>query len=186
MKHLLLIFGAAVLAFLCGCDSLKIDESEEAFDNKASSSIFDKKPKYVISFHEIIKYPRASDIERPIDTLDGKKVYININQFVHSSDIMDARLIKLPNNKDYYNLRLRFSRSGAIRWHSMAINFKGREVAMLLDGNYLTSLIAQPLEDDEDEWVVIRGPFDAVTARGIMHNAARNYGIYNPDPDKLF
>lgn len=187
MKHLLLICGAAALALLCGCDSLKTDENEDDFDNKGGSSVFDQKqPRYVISFHEIIKYPRASDIERPIDTLDGKKIYININQFVHSSDIMDARLIKLPNNENYYNLRLKFSRSGAIRWHSMAINFRGREVAMLLDGHYLASLIAQPLEDDEDEWVVIRGPFDAVTARGIRRNAARNYNIYTPDPNRLF
>jgi preprotein translocase subunit SecD len=190
MKHLLLIFGAAALAFLCGCDSLKVDENEEDFDNKgdkANSSIFSKKePRYVISFHEIIKYPRASDIEKPINTLDGKKVYININQFVHSSDIMDARLIKLPNNENYYNIRLKFSSSGALRWHSMAINFKGREVAMLLDGQYLTSLIAQPLEDDEDEWVVIRGPFDSVTARGIQRNAARNFSIFTPDPNRLF
>lgn len=187
MKHLMMAFGLVTLALLCGCDNLKVDENEEGFDNKSSSSIFNRsQPKFVLSFHEIIKYPRASDIEKPVDALDGKKIYININQFVHSSDIMDARLIKLPNNENYYNLRLRFSRSGAIRWHSMAINFKGREVAMLLDGHYLTSLIAQPLEDDEDEWVIIRGPFDAVTARGIMRNASKNYEIYNPDPSRLF
>ncbi len=186
MKYLLMLIGAVLFTCMCGCEKLKI-ENEDEVDNKEKTSFFDaKKPKYVISFHEIIKYPRASDIEKPINTLDGKKVYININQFVHSSDIMDANLIKLPNNDDYFNIRLRFSRSGTIRWHAMAIQFKGREVAMLLDGEYLTSLIPDPMADEDDEWVIVRGPFDAVTAKGIARYASKNYAIYNPDPSRLF
>ncbi len=190
MKYLWLMVMTAMLVLISGCEmpnDVKIDEDENARDNKTKDSLFSKKdPRYIISFHEIIKYPRASDIERPIITMDNKKIYININQFVHSSDIMDASLISLPNDENYFNLRLRFSRAGAIKWHSMALNFKGQEMAMLLDGSYLMSLVAQPLEDEDDEWVIVRGPFDRVTARGIAKNAARNYEIFTPDPSRLF
>lgn len=143
-------------------------------------------PKYVISFHEIIKYPRASEIERPITTLDNKKIYININQFVHSSDIADARLVEIPGTTDYFRIRLKMSRAGIARWHGMSINFKGREVAMLLDGVYLLSMEAELFKDDEDEWVLLDGPFDAVTANGIVKNAPINDKIYNPDPSRIF
>lgn len=147
---------------------------------------FNRTPKYVISFHEIVKYPRASDIEKPIMTLDNKKIYINFNQFVHSSDISDARLVEIPGNPDYFNIRLKMSSYGSARWHAMSINFKGREVAMLLDGIYLMSLEAERFEDDEDEWILLTGPFDAVTAKGIVKNAPLNYEIYNPDPNRIF
>ncbi len=143
-------------------------------------------PKYIISFHEIIKYPRASEIERPIMTLDHKKIYININQFVHSSDIADARLVEIPGTTDYFKIRLKMSRGGVARWHAMSLNFRGREIAMLLDGLYLVSMEAERFKDEDDEWVLLDGTFDTVTANGIVKNAPINYKIYNPDPSRIF
>lgn len=171
MQCFRIFFVAATMFLLSGC---------ELMDS------MNKPPKYVISFHEIIKYPRASEIERPITTLDNKKIYININQFVHSSDIADARLVEIPGTTDYFRIRLRMSSSGVARWHAMSINFRGREIAMMLDGVFLISMEAERFKDDEDEWVLLNGPFDAVTANGIVKNAPINYKIYNPDPNRIF
>ena len=185
MLVILAVFAAA------GCESLNLTW-DEVLGRKPDPATADGnssgkyEPKYAMTFHEVVEYPRAESIEKEIVTFDGKKLYINSNFFVSSREIIRAKMIERKDQKDFYDLTVNLSRRGKMRWMNMVVNFRHSEIAIMLDGSYYKSFTPEVITDEDTEWVIIPGPFDPVTAKGIVKYAEKNYDYYNPDSRKSF
>jgi hypothetical protein len=186
---LLVIFAVFAAA---GCESLNLTWDDVLGRSKSDSSSAESpssskyEPKYAMTFHQVVEYPRAESIEKEIVTFDGKKLYINSNFFVSSREVMRAKMIERKDQKDFYDLSLNLSRRGKMRWMNMVVNFQHSEIAVMLDGMYYKSFTPEVITDEETEWVLVPGPFDPVTAKGIVKYAEKNYDYYNPDSRKSF
>ena len=95
-------------------------------------------------------------------------------------------MIERKDQKDFYDLTVNLSRRGKMRWMNMVVNFRHSEIAIMLDGSYYKSFTPEVITDEDTEWVIIPGPFDPVTAKGIVKYAEKNYDYYNPDSRKSF
>jgi len=185
---LLVIFAAFAVA---GCESLNLSWDDILGRDKngnttAESATGKYEPKYAMTFHQVVEYPRAESIEKEVVTFDGKKLYINSNFFVSSREVIRAKMIERKDQKDFYDLSLNLSRRGKMRWMNMVVNFRNSEIAIMLDGMYYRSFTPEVITDEDTEWVLVPGPFDPVTAKGIVKYAEKNYDYYNPDSRKSF
>jgi hypothetical protein len=183
IRHLILAFAALLVLAGTGCESIDL-----TWEEVLSGKMQDKKKevKYVLTVHKFVKYPRANNLEQEITTFDGRKLWINTNFFIHSNHIMDVKLIPRDGKKDFYDLELKLDRKGAMKWLQMTLHFRGQPMAVLIDGMYYRTFVPEKLTTEDDEWVLLEGPFDAVTAKGIKKYAKINYNIFNPDPNALF
>lgn len=157
-----------------GCQFL--DDPEAFLDGESSIE-----PKYVISVHEIVKYPRGSDFERDVDSFFGKKVCVNSNYFLHSKDISEIEAVKRVDNPDFYNLRLTLTSRGVKMWSAFAVltRVDRKELALLIDGIYYRSFSPAVLLDPEANVVTLEGPFDPATVSGLLKHAKTNYRKWN-------
>ncbi len=157
-----------------GCQFL--DDPEAFLDGESSIE-----PKYVLSVHEIVKYPRGSDFEREVDSFFGKKICVNSNYFLHSKDISEIEAVKRLDNPDFYNLRLTLSPRGVKMWSAFAVltRVDRKELALLIDGIYYRSFSPAVLLDPEANVVTLEGPFDPATASGLLKHAKTNYRKWN-------
>jgi hypothetical protein len=188
MMKLLAIFAAFAAS---GCESLDLTWDDIIGRSKSDSSSSESssgkyEPKYAMTFHQVVEYPRAESIEKEIVTFDGKRLYINSNFFFSSREIIRAKMIERKGQKDFYDLSLNLSRRGKMRWMNMVVNFRHSDIAIMLDGMYYKSFAPDVITDEETEWVLVPGPFDPVTAKGIVKYAEKNYEYYNPDSRKMF
>jgi len=167
-KKILLLSSITFTLFLCGCEILEDTSQEE------------RPTKYVLSFHEVIKYPRSHDSERKVVSFDGKEYWINANQFFHSRHVEQAKLIPSPDREGYYDLSLKIDYSGAIKWVQVSMNFQHKKMALLIDGYFYTLYTPDCLTSEDDKWILLKGPFDPITAKGIVKYARKNYIFFNP------
>ena len=157
----------AVIAF-ASCESL---------DSKS------KEPKYMITINEIVKYPRAKEIEKEIPTFAGRTVWININQFIHSSNIKEIELIPCKNKPGFYDLKCRLDYHGKLVWMQLSVMYASSELAFVIDGVYYRSITPDKVTSHDDEFITIKGPFDSVTANSLKENAKLNYKYFGGDED---
>jgi hypothetical protein len=174
---------------LCGCESL--DLSWDDVLGKSASGESEKKdgkfePKYVLTFHLIVEYPRAEEIEKMITTFDGKKVWINTNFLAHTRDIKQVKLVERKGEKDFYDLALQLDKRGKMKWIQLTAHSRHSEIAILLDGVYHSQFTPEVISNEDVEWIIIPGPFDPVSAKGIVKYAQKNYEFYNPDINRIF
>ncbi|MDD5697095.1 MAG: hypothetical protein PHH77_00610 [Victivallaceae bacterium] len=168
-KRFLLSAAAAAAMLIAGCEIL-----DEAMTPKP-------KNRYVLSFHQIIKYPRAKDLEQKIVTFDGREIWINANQFFSSHNIEQVKLIPRRDKKDFYDLSLKLDYPGILKWIQLSMHFRNQPMALLIDGRFYEFYTPEHLTDENDEWVLLTGPFDKVTAQGIQKYARKNYITFNPN-----
>ncbi len=185
---LLAIFAAFAVA---GCESLNLTWDDVLGRDKNGTTTVESatgkyEPKYAMTFHQVVEYPRAEAIEKEVVTFDGKKLYVNTNFFVSSREVIKVKMIERKDQKDFYDLSLNLSRRGKMRWMNMVVNFRNCEIAIMLDGMYYRSFTPEVITDEDTEWVLVPGPFDPVTAKGIVKYAEKNYDYYNPDSRKSF
>ena len=140
---------------------------------------------YVLSLHQIIKYPRAKNLEREISTIDGRHFWINTNQFFHSRHIEEVKLIPRKDKKDFYDIAMKLDHNGIVKWVQLSMQFRSEKMALLIDGHFYKFYIPEPLANEEDDWVLLNGPFDKITAKGIEKYAHRNYIYFNPNKQGL-
>ena len=167
LKKIFLLSAVIPSLFLVGCEML--EESEGA-----------RKTRYVLSLHEVIKYPRSKDLERKVISFSGKEYWINGNQFFHSRHIEKVELIPSKTRKGYYDLSLKLDYSGRIKWVQVSMHFQHKKMALLVDGHFYALYTPDHLVDEKDKWVVLTGPFDKITANGIKKYARKNYVFFNP------
>ena len=168
LKKIVLLSSILFVLFITGCEMLEDSMQEE------------KKAKYVLSLHEVIKYPRSKDMEQQIVAFDGTKYWININQFFHSRHIEKVQLIPNEKRQGYYDLSLKLDYAGTVKWIQLSMHFQHKKMAILVDGNFYKLYTPDRLTDENDKWVLLTGPFDPITAKGIQKYARKNYVFFNP------
>jgi hypothetical protein len=188
MKHCLhLFFAAAIVLFAAGCDTIR-EAWEESMNSSGGSTgrsgdwfSEEYKPKYLFALYAPVKYPRGlRDLERQIVTFEGKRLWINTNQFLSSRHVQEIRKMPRADVPGAYDLALRLSDSGVRIWTMLAQQFSQEPLIMLIDDYYQCSFNPQPLSDVDTNWVVISFPFDEVTAKGMEKYAAKNFKHLNP------
>lgn len=175
------LFALAAFSFMMlgsGCDLDKaIQEMED--------SLNPTDPEYVISVHRIIKYRRGEDLEREIDTFSGRTVCVNVNPFLHTRNIKKVDLVPRPNDQGFFDLLLHLDKRGQMLWSSVAIQYRGEKMGLVVDGVFYRAFMpAIPNPDDIDEktgsvTVVLEGPIDQATANSIQKFSEKNYKYYN-------
>ncbi len=191
MLRVIKLFTFFCVFAVAGCESLDLSwddvlgrKSDSSTTDSASSGKYE--PKYAMTFHQEVEYPRAESIEKEIVTFDGRKLYINSNFFFSSREIVRVKMIERKDQKDFYDLSFNLSRRGKMRWMNMVVNCRHSAIAIMLDGMYYRSFSPDVITDEDTEWVHVPGPFDPVTAKGIVKYAEKNYDYYNPDSRKAF
>lgn len=186
LQHLLC---GAVLLLAGGCEIMQ-EAWEESMNPEAGSMgrsgnwfSEDYKPRYLFALYAPVKYPRGlRDLERQISTFEGKKLWINTNQFLSSRHVREIRKMPRTDVPGAYDLALRLSDPGTRIWTMLAQQFRHEPIIMLIDDYYQCSFNPQPLADEDSNWVVISYPFDEVTAKGMEKYAEKNFKHLNP-PD---
>ncbi|MBP5182519.1 MAG: hypothetical protein J6331_05770 [Lentisphaeria bacterium] len=176
LRLVFMVFGAALLMGAEGTGCQFLDNPEEFLDGEASAGA-----KFVLSVHEIVKYPRGGELEQEVDSYFGKSVVVNRSYYLHSKDIADIEVVKRLDNGDFYDLKLTLSPRGVKMWSAFAVltRVDGKDLALLIDGIYYRPFKPSILLDAESNVVTVEGPFDPATASGLMKNAKRNFRKWN-------
>ena len=180
-------YAAAVLllAFCAGCETLEEawNESMNSSSGSSGGSWFseDYKPKYLFGLFATVKYPRGMrELEREITTFEGKKMWINTNQFLSSRHVQEIRKMPRADVERTYDLALKLSDTGVRIWTMLSQQFSQEPLVMLIDDYYQCSFCPRPPADVDENWVVISYPFDEVTAKGMEKYAKKNFKHLNP------
>ena len=185
-KFLSLFVFAAVLLCAPGCELIN-----EAMDPENAPGIDDPtsdeyEPRFVVGIFSIVKYPRATKLERELATNTGESIWINSNQNFSSKHLKEAKVVPRPGNPDICDLKFKFDRPGRSQWEVLAGNHRGEEVVLVVDGRYMAHFIPEPPDENNRSWVTVRVGIDPYTARGIAKFAKKNYLHYNPDSSSFF
>lgn len=178
-RGIMLLLTAVLGLFLMGSEGTGcqfLDDPEAFLDGESSIE-----PKYVLSVHEIIKYPRGSDFEQDVDSFFGKSVCVNRNYFLHSKDVAKIDAVKRLDNPDFYDLRLTLTPKGVKMWSAFAVltRVDRKEMAFLIDGIYYRTFKPAILLDPEANVVTVEGPFDPATVSGLLKHAKTNFRKWN-------
>ena len=180
MKRFFLLAALAVFTMLtgAGCDLDKaIQEIEE--------SLTPTDPEYVISVHRIVRYRRGEELEREIDTFSGTRVCVNVNPFLHSRNIKKVDLGVRDGDPGFYDLVLHLDKRGQMLWSSVAIQYRGEKMGLIVDGVFYRAFMPKiPNPNDIDEktgsvTVILEGPVDQATAHSISKFSEKNYRHFN-------
>lgn len=164
---ILALAGLATTMLFGGCEIL---------DTKVTE------PVRVITVHDIIRYPRGMrDLEKQIPTFSGQRIWINANPYLHSKSIESVELVPNAEQPEFYDLKLKLNSHGALVWMQLSVGLARQSLAFVIDGVYYRSFIIEQISDEKTKEVVIRGPFDRITAEALKENANANYRYYNGD-----
>lgn len=180
------VAAALIVCGVSGCAEFQeaLEESGAwEIDNPNSESY---EPHFVVGIFSIVEYPRGnSNLERQIESLDGRTIWINTNQSFSSKNIKDVRIVARPGDPDRCDLQLKLDRMGKVQWEMLAGRYRETPVVLAVDGRYVSKFIPE-MPDDENagnRWVTLRVGIDAYSAKGIAKYAKKNYYHYNPDAE---
>jgi len=182
LRYLTLL--ACGMFLFSGCEIFREALEESYTSEDPSSDEFETR--FNIGIFEVVKYPRATMLEREINIDHENTVCINTNALFSSKRIRQARAIPRPGNPDIYDLEIRIDRMGKTQWMMLTGGNKNREVVMMVDDRYAGSFIPESYQDGSKDWVRVRIGVDNYTARGIVKFAKKNYEYYNPEAKNWF
>ena len=182
LRYLTLL--ACGMFLFSGCEIFREALEESYTSEDPSSDEFETR--FNIGIFEVVKYPRATMLEREINIDHENTVCINTNALFSSKRIRQARAIPRPGNPDVYDLEIRIDRMGKTQWMMLTGGNKNREVVMMVDDRYAGSFIPESYQDGSKDWVRVRIGVDNYTARGIVKFAKKNYEYYNPEAKNWF
>ena len=172
------IFAAFALLTGTGCD---LDQAIQELEDSMNPA----DPEYVISVHRIVRYRRGEDLERMIDTFSGERVCVNVNPFLHSRNIKKVELLPRSGDPGFYDLVLHLDKRGQMLWSSIAIQYRGEKLGLVVDGVFYRAFMPNiPNPDDIDPktgsvTVLLQGPVDQATANSIAKFSEKNYRHFN-------
>ena len=176
MKRLLLVLAASVATLLLvpGCETL-----EQAMkDPESLGPEKDNQPKFILTVHQIIKYPRAEMLEREIESYDGRKIWVCVNPFLHTRDIEEIVAVEELEKPGFYDLKLKLTKRGRFLWLQISVDYRNQKLALVVDGVFYREIIIDQISNEEDEWVILKGPFDQTTAKSIEKYSKTNYKYF--------
>ena len=187
LPHLTAFAAALLLLFCCtGCEII-----EEALEGSSSwetdnPNSEDYRPRFVVGIFSIVRYPRATELERPVQDLDGREIYINANQNFSSKNLRDAQIVIRPGNPELCDLKVKLDRRGIVQWQILAGRHRDEQVAFVVDGKLLARFVPEIPEEENSQWVFLRVGIDHFHAKNIVKYARKNYIFYNPDSSNFF
>jgi|GEM_PF-590872 len=175
------VIGAALVTGFCGgCDILN-EALDPAFAENEDPNSEDYRPRFVVGIFSIVEYPRASELEKPVIGMDGKEVYININQNFSSKYMMDAKAVTRPGNPELCDLAFKLNRLGKVQWQLLAGRHQNEAVALVIDNKLVSRFIPELPKDEDADWVFLRVGIDQYHGKNVVKYAKKNYVHYNPD-----
>ncbi len=188
-KYFALFLTAAALFAGTGCEVLR-EAFHEAMSGESLNSddpnSEDYKVRYAVGIYEIVRYPRAGELEKEIQALDGRSIWINTNQNFGSRNIREVKAVARPGNPDVFDLQFKLDRLGKLQWQILSGRFNNQPVALVIDGIYFSSFVPEAPADEMAEWVTVRAGIDRTTAAGVAKYGKKNYLYYNPDARSWF
>jgi hypothetical protein len=142
------------------------------------------KTQYLVSINEIIKYPRASRIEKEVPTITGENIWVSTTPFLSSSAIVKIEAIPIKDRENFCDLKLKLSRRGSLVWMQLSAERAFRQLAFLVDGVFFRKIVPEHLTTEKDEYVILKVGLDNVTAQAIADASEKNYRFFNPDADE--
>jgi len=159
----------ALALFTAGCEVLK-----------------EQQPKRIVTIHEIVTYPKGlKELEKQIPTFSGQQIWVNTNPYLHSRSIKAIEPVDREDDSGYCDLKLELDRHGALVWMQLSVGMAKKPLAFVIDGTYYRNIIIDEMTDEDRREVLVRGPFDRVTAEALKKYAKQNYRYYNQDEDPL-
>ena len=187
MKAKKFIFLAALLTgmtLFSGCEIFREALSESYTSEDPDSEDYDTK--FNVGIFQIVRYPRATMLEREISIPGGQTICINTNALFGSNRIRQARAIPRLGNPDVYDLEFCIDRMGKTQWMLLCGSNRNTPVVMMVDDRYAGTFVPSEYSDGREEWVKLQIGVDAYTARGIVRFAKKNYEYYNPEAKNWF
>ncbi len=186
-KKLLRVLPLLALAFsLCGCELFMEAMDPDNAVNTDDPNGENYEARFVVGIFGIVEYPRASRLERELQTASGESIWINRNQYFGSQHIKEARVVARPGNPDVCDLKFRMDRPGKLQWDILVGNHRDQQVVLVVDGRHMTNFIPGEPDENNRNWVTLRVGIDPYTAHGIAKYAKKNYAYYNPDTTSFF
>jgi hypothetical protein len=143
-----------------------------------------KKTEFTIAIHEIVKYPRASHIEKEIPTITGQNIWISTTPYLFSNSIEKIECV--PNKEDinFSDLKLKLNRRGSLIWMQLSVERSHRDLAFVVDGVFYRKVVPETITTEKDEFVLLNVKLDNTTANAIAAASEDNYYFFNPDEKK--
>lgn len=137
---------------------------------------------YLISFNEVIRYPRGVDrLEKRLTTYTGREIWYKSHPTMSSNAIREIRAVPIPGKPELCSLELRLSRQGRMKWQILYQLHKETPLIMLIDGEWVCDFVPGSLTEPDQEWVKVDCEVDSVTAAGLVFHAPANFRKANPD-----
>ena len=172
-----LLAPAALLCSVIFCCSYHSCDKEEMrlYSDPENWEEMQKPPKNVISIHEVIRQKKGDSVERTVASYFGGDVTINSLQLIDSSEIKYVQPVAIPGDQGFYNLRFDLTERGHKLWINLSVQFKGQQLAFVIDGTVYRGFVPRQLDNDEAYSVIVDGPFDQATSMALQNNAKFNY-----------
>ena len=188
-KTIPVLFPLITVLFFCtGCELLKEAWEADMEYSSSNPNSEDYRARFVIGIFNVVKYPRATELEREISRSDGSSVWINTNQRFDSKRIRDARAIPRPGNPDLCDLQFRLDNEGKNHWQMLVASARGNAVALMVDQRCVGTFVPEMPDSASDRitWVKLRIGVDPYTARGVVRFARSNHEHFNPEASDWF
>jgi len=64
-------------------------------------------------------------------------------------------------------------------WMQLSVEYRNKPLALVIDGVFYRLFTPTQVIDENQRWVTLRGPIDAVTAEALKKHAKANYKFYH-------
>jgi hypothetical protein len=166
------VFSGILVLIMTACSKQDMKKIQELMKKELPE------PKYIITVNSIVKYPRAKELEKEIDTFTGRKIWVNTNSFIHAKSIEEIKLIPRDKEGNFYDLELKLSNHGKLIWMQLSTAYSYKKLAFVVDGVFYRSFIPKPIKEGDD-YALVEGPFDKYTAEQLKKYAKTNFEYFN-------
>lgn len=145
-----------------------------------------QKPEYLISINEIIKYPRATQLEKEIPTIAGTTKWINTAPYLFSNCIRMIETIPNENDKNFMDLKLELNSRGKLLWNQLSADIMYKDLGFVVNDVLYRRLNSDMIlkDKEKDEIILLKLKLDPVTAKCIADASKSNYKYFNPDDEQ--
>lgn len=95
----------------------------------------------------------------------------------------DGQPPKEDDTPQFYDLKVYLTRRGALMWMQLSVGFRHQKLAFNIDGIFYRTFTPGKITTEEDEWVIIPGPFDETCAKNLKKHAEFNFKYFTKNKD---
>ena len=145
-----------------------------------------EKADYLVSINEIIKYPRASQLEKEIPTIAGTTKWISTSPYLFSNCIKKIETIPNETDKNFMDLKLELNSRGKLLRNQLWADAMYKELGFVVNDVLYRRLTSDMIlrDKEKDDIIILKLKLDTVTAKAIADSSESNYKYFNPDEKK--